>query len=155
MSLWQLHRHARATHLCTSFSLAEPLTLWPEHALPPHQPISRPSASPCARRPPAPPALLMRPRVCAAQGRVRRDFGVQQRSWALSSRGPRAPHAWLCFCAWQCDPRASFALQRAELASRLCTEKRAVGGPLLVCKGELHAHVWCTEASFISYLDVV
>jgi len=92
-AVWQCHRPARAATRLTTRSLAGPLTPSPGHALQPQQPQSRPSVSPCARRPPAPPAVLMRPLVCAAQGRVRRVFGVQQRSWALSPRGPRPPHS--------------------------------------------------------------
>ena len=91
--LWQCDRPALATHLRTPRSPAEPLTPSPGHALPPHQPISRPSALPCARRPPAPPAVLMRARLCAAQGRVRRPLRVRASSWRLQIPSLRAAHA--------------------------------------------------------------
>ena len=70
----QRPRLARATHRLSPRSIAEPLTPSPEHALPPQQPISCPSASPRARHPPAAPAVLMRARLRASQGRVRRSL---------------------------------------------------------------------------------
>ena len=75
-AVWQCHRPARAATRLTPCSLAEPLIPSPGHALQPQQPPSHPSASPCARRPPAPPAVLMRAGLCASQGRVRRPLGV-------------------------------------------------------------------------------
>jgi len=81
-----------ATHLAPR-SLAGPLTPSPGHALQPHQPLSHPSASPRARRPPAPPAVLMRARLCTAQGRVRRPLRVVPSSWRLRIPSHRAAHA--------------------------------------------------------------
>jgi len=154
-AVWQWHRPARAATRLTPSSPAEPLTSLPGHALPPQQPICWPSASPRACRPPAPPAVLMRARLCTSQARVWRPLRVRPSSWWLRARSLRAARAWLGHFVCCCVPRSSFARGRAELGSRLRAEKRAVGGPLLGCKVELHAHVWCTEASFISYLDVV
>ena len=92
-AVWQCHRPARAATRLTTRSLAGPLTPSPGHALQPQQPLSRPSASPCARRPPAPPAVLMRARLCTAQGRVRRPLRVVPSSWRLRIRSLRAAHA--------------------------------------------------------------
>ena len=46
----------------------------PMHALLPQQALSCPFASHCARRPPAPSAVLMRARFCASQARIRRPL---------------------------------------------------------------------------------
>ena len=92
-AVWQCHRPARAATRLTTRSLAGPLTPSPGHALQPHQPLFHPSASPRARRPPAPPAVLMRARLCTAQGRVRRPLGVRTSSWRLRIRSLRAAHA--------------------------------------------------------------
>ena len=103
-AVWQCHRPVRAATRLTTRSLAGPLTPSPGHALQPQQPLSRPSVSPCARRPPAPSAVLMRCRLGTAQGRVRRVFGVWPRSWRLSIPSLRAAHARLRFSAWSCVP---------------------------------------------------
>ena len=84
---------ARAATRLTPRSLAGPLTPSPGHALQPHQPLSHPSASPRARRPPAPPAVLMRARLCTAQGRARRPLGVRTSSWRLRIPSLRDAHA--------------------------------------------------------------
>ena len=81
-----------ATHLTPS-SLAEPRFPSPGHALQPQQPICCPYASPCARRPPAPPAVLMRARLRTAQARVRRPLRVVPSSWRLRIPSLRAAYA--------------------------------------------------------------
>ena len=153
--LWQCPRPARTTHLRTPCSLAELLKPSPGHALPPHQPISRPTSSPRARNPPAPPAVLMRPRLCAAQGGVRRGFGVWQRSWRLQIPSHRAAHA--CLCRFACTRVVSvlFARARAMPLRMPSGKKSSLHGRVGARTLELGCVLWCSSTSQTSLMRVV
>ena len=90
---------SRDQHLRTPHSIATPFHPSPAPALQPQQPLHHPSASPCARRPPAPPAVLMRRGLCTSQGCTERVLRVRASSWRLRIRALRAAHAQLCLFA--------------------------------------------------------
>ena len=90
---------SRDQHLRTPHSIATPFHPSPAPALQPQQPLHHPSAAPCARRPPAPPAVLMRRGLCTSQGCTERVLRVRASSWRLRIRALRAAHARLCLFA--------------------------------------------------------
>ena len=134
--IWQWHRSALTTHLYTPHSIAAPFHPSPAPALQPQQPLHHPSASPCARRPPAPPAVLKRSSGLACAPR-RVAFG-ETLGYGQGPGGCRylllELHTadYVLFSAFACC-RCRFCARACAIVPRLQTKK------------SVHIEGWCAD----------
>ena len=110
-------------------------------ALQPQNPVSHLFPWPCARRPPAPPAVLMRCRLGTAQGRVRlsfeysNDLGLYAHViFALDATGYACLSVFVC-C--RCGLRARVRDPSFVCAARIVAFERLELG----CPVDLEAHL--------------